>query len=211
MTDHDTIGTYQSVAEEYRERHGDRSVVAGSVEQFLDRLEAVSGENHPDDSDSGRTDSERVRIADIGCGPGWESAAFADCGHEVIGVDLAPAFLRTARSEAPNAEFARMDMRSLGFTRDAFDGLWACASFLHVSREDAPETLREFRRVLRPSGVVFLSVKQGDGETKGNTYAEDRRQFTLYRAEELRELAADAGFEVESVSDGDWVQLLARA
>ncbi|WP_276300741.1 class I SAM-dependent methyltransferase [Halorussus lipolyticus] len=204
MTDADTIATYQSVADEYRARHGDRSVVEELVEQFLDHLDAALAERD-------RTNPESARVADIGCGPGWESATFADRGHEVVGVDLTPAFLRSARSEAPDAEVARMDMRSLGFPRDSFDGLWVCASFLHVPRADAAETLREFRRVLRAGGVVFLSVKAGDGETEGDGYDEDRRRFTLYRGDELRELAADAGFEVEDVSEDDWVTLLGRA
>jgi len=198
MTHLDTVATYQSVAEEYRERHADRSTVRALVEQFLDAL---------DDA----TEGERARVADVGCGPGWESATFAERGHEVVGVDLTPAFLRLARDEAPAASFARMDMRSLGLATDAVDGLWACASFLHVPREDAPATVREFRRALRPGGVVCLSVKHGRGEREGDTYAEDGRRFTLYRSEELRELVADAGFEVESVSDGEWIRLLARA
>jgi SAM-dependent methyltransferase len=198
VTDSDTIATYQSVAEEYRERHGDRSGIAELVEQFLDALEAT-------------LDGESARIADVGCGPGWESATFAERGHAVVGVDLTPAFLDAAQAEAPSADFARMDMRSLGFAADAFDGLWACASFLHVPREDAPATLREFRRVLRPDGVLLLSVKEGDGEKEGDSYDEDRRQFTLYRADQLRQMAADAGFTVESVADDEWVQLLARA
>jgi 2-polyprenyl-3-methyl-5-hydroxy-6-metoxy-1,4-benzoquinol methylase len=110
MTDSDTIGTYQSVAQEYRERHGDRSVIEELVEQFLDRLEAVTTENTETDSESIRADDERVstdarhaRIADVGCGPGWESATFTERGHEVVGVDLTPAFLRAARDEAPDA------------------------------------------------------------------------------------------------------------
>ena len=198
MTDSDTISTYQSVAEEYRERHGDRSGIAELVEQFLEALEAgVEGES--------------ARIADVGCGPGWESATFAERGHEVVGADLTPAFLATAREEAPSADFARMDMRSLGFAANSFDGLWACASFLHVPREDAPATLRGFRRVLRPGGVLLLSVKRGEGEMDGDSYDEDRRRFTLYRADQLRELTEGAGFAVESVASDDWVQLLARA
>ncbi|MFC7080659.1 class I SAM-dependent methyltransferase [Halorussus caseinilyticus] len=201
MTHPDTIATYQSVADEYRERHGDRSQIRELAEQFVDALEPVT-----------RGDSaESPRVADVGCGPGWESATFADRGHEVVGVDLTPAFLRTATDRAPDAAFVRMDMRALGLAADAFDGLWACASFLHVPREDAPATLREFRRVLRPGGAMLLSVARGDGEKVGDSYDDDRRRFTLYRADRLRELADDAGFSVESVSDGDWVQLLARA
>jgi len=220
MTDPDTIHTYQSVADEYRERHRDRSGIRelvdeflGAVEEFVDSAGAATLDRDTADAvaHSPRPRRGRARVADVGCGPGWESATFAEEGNEVLGVDLTPAFLAAARERAPGSAFARMDMESLGFEQNAFDGLWACASFLHVPREDAPATLREFRRVLRPGGVVYLSVKRGDGEREGDTYDGDRRQFTLYRTDELRELVASAGFEVESVSDGEWIQLLARA
>lgn len=200
MTDPDTIATYQAVADEYRERHADRSVVEAQVEQFLTSVEAS-------------TNGARACVADVGCGPGWESATFVERGHEVVGIDLTPAFLRAARSEAPPAAFARMDMRQLGFEDDAFDGLWACASFLHVPRDDAPDALAEFHRTLRPRGTLSLAVKRGDGERGGQAYAEDRRRFTLYRPDELRAMVADAGFTVELVDgDGDteWIHLLGR-
>ncbi|ODR82245.1 ubiquinone biosynthesis methyltransferase UbiE [Haladaptatus sp. W1] len=200
MTDPETIATYQSVADEYRELHADRTGVEGIVERFLTAVEGVA--------------EGGARIADVGCGPGWESATFAERGHEVVGIDLTPNFLRAAREVAPAADFAQMDMRRLGFESDSFDGLWACASFLHVPREDAPDTLETFRRVLRPGGVCLLSVKHGDGEMSGDVYEEDGRRFTLYRADELRSMADSAGFTVESASvdaTDSWVQLLARA
>jgi len=205
VTDDDTIATYQSVADEYRERHDDRSPVADLVERFLDAV-------------ADATDGDPGRVADVGCGPGWESATFAARGHDVLGVDLTPAFLRAAREEAPAAAFARMDMRRPGVADDALDGLWACASFLHVPREDASATLAAFHRALRPGGVLALSVKRGDGEQRGGTYDGDERRFTLYRPAELRELVEKAGFTVGSV-DGDgspedadgWIWLVARA
>ena len=106
-----------------------------------------------------------------------------------------------------------MDMRTLGFDDERFDGLWVCASFLHVARDDAPVTLAEFHRVLRPGGVLLLSVQSGTGERVGGLYDDDSRRFTLYQPEELRTLVEGAGFTVESVGlDGQrWIQLLARA
>lgn len=195
---HDTVATYESVADRYRERHADRSVIAHLVDRFLESL-----------ADAGH--DEGARILDAGCGPGWESATFAERGHDPVGVDLTPTFLRVAREEAPGVPLARMDMRHLGLESDAVDGVWACASFLHVPREDAPGTLGEFRRVLRDGGVLQLSVKRGEGEQVGAGYEGDDRLFTLYRSKELRELAEDAGFRVDRV-DGDetWIQLTAR-
>jgi SAM-dependent methyltransferase len=200
MTDPETIATYRSAAEEYRELHADRTAVKPLVERFLAAVEERAGDS--------------ARVADVGCGPGWESATFAEHGHDAVGIDLTPDFLRAARDVAPEAAFARMDMRRLGFESGSFDGLWACASFLHVPREDAPETLAAFRRVLEPDGVCLLAVKHGDGETSGDVYEEDGRRFTLYRPEELRTMVENAGFTVESVDTdrtGSWVQLLARA
>ena len=200
MTDPGTINTYQSSAEKYYENNADRSVIEKLVSRFLTAVQNV-------------TDKGSARIVDVGCGPGWESSTFAAHGHEALGIDLTPAFLETARRETPTASFAQMDMRRLSLATDSFDGLWSCASFLHVPREDALATLAEFHRILRSGGVGHVSVKRGDGEMRSDTYNEDRRRFTLYQPEELRAKASDAGFTVTSVdaNDDDWLQLFLRA
>ena len=202
MTNSGTIDTYQSSAEEYYENNADRSVIEELVSQFLTAVQNA-------------TDKRSARIVDVGCGPGWESSTFAAHGHEALGIDLTPAFLQAARREIPTASFARMDMRRLNLATDSFDGLWSCASFLHISRDDALATLAEFHRVLRPGGVGLVSVKRGDGEMRGDTYSGDRRRFTLYQPDELRARAVDAGFTVTSVDTGadddDWIQLFLRA
>lgn len=199
MTDPGTRATYETVADRYRKRNEDRSDVEELASRFLAAVE--------DTADG------RVRVLDAGCGPGWESARFA-AGHEAVGIDLTPAFLRIAREEAPAASFARMDMRRLGFPAAAFDGVWACASFLHVPRTDAPATLSELRRVTRPDGPVHLSVKHGEGTREGDAYGDDDRTFVLYRPDELEAMLSAAGFAVESIGTdgaGDWIQAEARA
>lgn len=200
MTDPGTRATYETVAERYRKRNGDRSTVEDLVSRFLAAVE-------------GTTDG-RARVLDAGCGPGWESARFGAAGHDTVGIDLARAFLEIAREERGEASFARMDMRRLGFPAATFDGVWACASVLHVPRADAPATLAEFRRVLRPKGVLSLSVKHGEGTDEGDAYADDDRTFVRYRPGELEDLLSAAGFAVETVGTddpGEWVRAEARA
>lgn len=194
-----TVATYERVAPEYRERHADRSVVAEAVEMFLGALGEADGE----------------RVLDIGCGPGWESATFREHGLDVTAIDLSRSFLDAAGEVAPEASRARMDMRALGFAEASFDGLWSCASFLHVPRADAVGTLREFRRVLRTDGVLFCAVARGEGmrTSETGTYGErDERHFTLYTPESLRERILDAGFTVETLDESgdEWLHLLAR-
>ncbi|WP_246156384.1 class I SAM-dependent methyltransferase, partial [Thiohalocapsa marina] len=47
---------------------------------------------------------------------------------------------------------------------DRFDGIWACASLLHVPLAELPELLRRLARALKPGGVLYASCKYGAGE-----------------------------------------------
>lgn len=189
-----TIDTYESAAEQYRARNADRSVVEEFVDQFIS---ALSGD----------------RVLDIGCGPGWESTTFSEHGFDTVGIDLTPAFLQMVQDTAPEISVARMDMRRLGFADESMDGLWACASFLHVPRSDAQSTLREFHRILRSGGTLALAVKQGEGEQTGSVYESDERQFIFYTVDDLHERLRNAGFAVEdsAVTSDGWLQFIARA
>lgn len=186
-----TTEVYEKFAEEYRELHADRGSIADQIETFLDALDGT-------------------RVLDVGCGPGWESDTFADAGYVVVGVDLAPSFLSMAAERTPDASFARMDMRRLGFTECSFDGVWACASFHHVPREHAGTVFAEFRRVLGSEGTLHLTCKRGTTETTGSTFGDaDSRRLVRYSPVELRELADEHGFEVTSInSTPEWNELL---
>lgn len=182
-----TLDAYESDADSFVEKYLTAPVAAHFGDEFYD---ALSGN----------------RILDVGCGPGSDAAVFADAGYDVTGLDVTPSFLRTAVDRVSDGAFARGDMRQLPFRDGAFDGIWSCASFLHVPRPDAPGTLREFRRVLADEGVAFLSVKRIGVESHDS----DDRYFERYRPEEFRSLLADAGFDPLTVETSDrWVSVVA--
>ena len=222
-----TVETYEENAGTYADVHGgDRASVADMVEHFVD---AVGG------TGSG---GDRRRVLDVGPGPGWESGALADHGFDVTAVDLTRSFLEETRERDPGVGVVGGDMRSLPFAEGAFDGLWACASLLHVPREDVPGTLAEYERVLAAGGVAVASVQRSRGDAEADAggadattadptggsasttadeepspYDEDRRYFELYEPRELRAAFEEAGFgdvAVEPGSEDRWVRATAR-
>lgn len=204
MTDPDTTReTYERIADDYLALHGDER---GERETGCDVITALLA-----DFTAGLPDGGTV--VDVGCGPGWETAALARRGYEVLGLDLAAAFCDEASARAPG-RIARGDMRTLPVATDAVDGVWACASLLHVPRDEVDGTLAEFARALAPGGRLFLSVKLGEGTMVGgsSTYDGDRRQFTLFEREELEARLGTAGFEIAStrVDDERWLVVQAE-
>jgi len=155
------------------------------------------------------------RVLDVGCGPGSDAETFADREYDVTGLDVTPSFLESARTNVPDARFALGDMRQLPFDSSSFDGVWACASLLHVPREDVPATLSEFARVLDDGGHLYCSLKRGDE----SGFDADGRFFERHTADAVASLLVGAGFEpvhvetaaAEEVASRDgWVQALAR-
>jgi SAM-dependent methyltransferase len=45
-----------------------------------------------------------------------------------------------------------------------FDGIWACASLLHVPAAELPGVMQRLRNALRPRGILYASFKYGKGE-----------------------------------------------
>lgn len=130
-----------------------------------------------------------ARILDMGCGSGRDTLAFRRLGFGVVPVDGSEGMCRIA-SEFTGSEVRRLDFLDLDYV-DEFDGVWACASLLHLRPEEIPEVMDLVRRALRSGGVFFLSFKEGD--FRGYR---DGRWYTDMTSEGLRELAEGTGFEV---------------
>ena len=157
------------------------------------------------------------RILDVGCGAGRDVRWFAARGAQVTGVDLSPAMLAQAR-RLTSAPLHLMDMRRLAFRDARFDGAWCCASLLHLPKQEAPRALSEIHRVLKPGGMLMVSVKEGDGEAWARGYVEGvMRFFAYYRRPEMDAILATAGFVVHESADrvlrshGEWLSFLSIA
>jgi len=123
------------------------------------------------------------RILDVGCGVGRDCLVFAERGYRVEGFDAAPAMVALARQRLG----ARARIHHLTFAEVAWeaecDGIWCCASLLHVPEGAFPEVAARLLWALRPGGTWYLSFKQGEGEHRrhGRLFV-DHTEATLRRA-----------------------------
>ena len=69
-------------------------------------------------------------ILDLGCGSGRDSLAFLEDGYEVTPLDGSPEMCALAEIHT-DLEVLNMTFEELDFD-EVFDGIWACASLLHV-------------------------------------------------------------------------------
>lgn len=171
-----TSATYDRIASDYAIHWADAGLLAGQMARFAARLPAGA------------------RVLDVGCGAGRDTGQMRERGLRAAGLDRSRGMLAQARRRG--IPLLLGDMRRLPVRDGALDGLWACASFLHIPRRDAPGVLLAFRRALRPGGLLYLSVKQGDGERWVEYSAGLRRFFAFYRPDEIDCLLVAAGFAV---------------
>lgn len=144
-----------------------------------------------------------ARVLEIGSGSGRDARALEEVGLSVRRTDITPAFVQLLRESGYEADVVDPlvdDLSDPAAPGTTYAGVWADASLLHVEREDLPRVLSRLADATEPGGVLFVGVKEGDGEgwsLHGNVSAP--RFFTYWREEPLRSALTGAGWRVTSV------------
>lgn len=135
-------------------------------------------------------------ILDAGCAFGRDSAEFKAKGLTPIGIDLSDELLKKAVVAHPDIKFQKMDVRELSFENESFDGIWCHATLLHLNDEDIVKALREFHRVLKPDGKLFISFKKGKGtqEVVERFSSDTARFFNFKTTEAVTAVLKETGF-----------------
>ena len=101
-------------------------------------------------------------ILDAGCGSGRDARAFAEAGYRVTAFDASAEMVKLA------AAHTGLDVKVMAFGDieciEEFDGIWTCATLLHVPRAELDATFGRFAQALKRGGAWYLSVKHGTGD-----------------------------------------------
>ena len=111
-------------------------------------------------------------ILDFGCGSGRDTRYFLKKGYRVDAIDGSEEMVRIA-SENTGIEVKHMLFQELNET-GKYDGIFACASILHVRREELPDILNKMYKALKNGGVIYVSFKYGtfEGERNGRYFTD---------------------------------------
>lgn len=99
-------------------------------------------------------------VLDLGCGSGRDSLALLEHGFDVTPLDGSEEMCRLAAAHT-GLDVLHMNFSEIDFD-EAFDGIWASASLLHVEEKDMPDIYHRLIKSLVPGGVLYVSYKHGD-------------------------------------------------
>ncbi|MDE6661071.1 MAG: class I SAM-dependent methyltransferase [Anaeroplasmataceae bacterium] len=127
-------------------------------------------------------------ILDLGFGSGRDLLYFSK-KYEVYGIDITEEFCNHAK-ELGLKNISKMRAQDLKF-KNLFDGIWACASLLHIPSLELAEVFKRCHRALKENGILYCSFKYGNFEGIRN-----ERHFTDMTLERFKTLIDPHQFEI---------------
>lgn len=101
-------------------------------------------------------------VLDFGCGSGRDSKYFLQKGYLVEAMDGSEEMVRIA-TEVAGIPVKHMLFQELD-EENKYDGIFACASILHVKKEELADVLQRMKKAVKEKGIIYVSFKYGDFE-----------------------------------------------
>lgn len=180
-----TISYYDNNAEEFchATKDADMGFCRDKFLQLLNKRQYISiNEN----------EKLQTHILDAGCGSGRDTRAFLDVGYQVTALDASRKICEEAEKLIKQKVFC-VKFEEMQFQRE-FDGIWACASLLHIPYIEMSEVLKRFWNALKENGILYASFKYGE-----NARIDKGRVFYDYEEIGLKNLMECNCFLVEDI------------
>ena len=123
-------------------------------------------------------------ILDLGCGSGRDSRFFIELGHRIVAIDPVKEIAACA-AQYLNQPVLIKKAEEIE-EKNTYDGIWACASLLHIPKSRIEKALTRIAQALKPGGIWYMSFKQGESEE----YDQKQRFFNNYSIAAMQVLLA---------------------
>lgn len=193
-----TIETFNKFAEQYAD-----FTFANLLQYELNRFIALLPKN--------------TSILDVGCGSGRDVQYFLDEGFNPIGIDASEKLIEECKKRVKQGSFKVMNMLSLDFEKESFDAIWALDAIPYLEKKQVLQALKQFSKVLKKSGIIFISVRKGEGEKlfRHEKLGKEEILISFFSQIEIEELLKEAGFEIlnsytEEGEHFNWINIFAK-
>ena len=153
------------------------------------------------------------KILDFGCGSGRDTMYFLKSGFDVTATDGSE--LCKYASEYTGIQVKQMLFQDLDEV-DYYDGIWACSSILHLSKNELRIVMNKMSRALKSGGIIYTSFKYGnfEGERNGRFFTDFTiDEFTDF-VKDVKEMAIEEYWITGDVRPGRgderWLNLILR-
>ena len=155
-----------------------------------------------------------ANILDLGCGSGRDSKFFIEKGYSVTAIDGSKEICKLTKKTI-GQDVICMKFNEIDYVNE-FDGVWACASILHVSTKDLASILSKISKALKVNGYLFACFKYGEfeGERNGRYFTyltKDRLANLLTNIEELQIIETFITQDVRAGRENEkWLNVIIR-
>lgn len=155
-----------------------------------------------------------ARILDFGCGSGRDTKAFLEQGYQVEAIDGSEELCKLA-SQYTGIQVRHMFFQELSAVFE-YDGIWACSSILHLSKDELVSVMRKMTVALKPNGIIYTSFKYGtfEGERDGRYFTDMTEQIFADFIQDIKELQVEEEWVTADARPGrseeKWLNLILR-
>ena len=147
-----------------------RSVSGDAYDATYERR-AAAGENVHGEADFVQRFA-RASVLDAGCGTGRVGRELARRGIDVVGVDIDPEMLATARRKAPGVDWRVADLATVDLAR-SFDAIVLAGNvMIFLAPGSEGSVVANLARHLRPGGVLIAGFQLQPGRLSIERYDE---------------------------------------
>jgi len=129
---------------------------------------------------------KQAHILDAGCGSGRDTKYFMAQDYKVTALDASTKIAALAERETGQTVTVQR-LQDIQY-QNQFDGIWACASLLHVPAKELANVFHRLAQAIKPQGMIYCSFKYGQGE-----HEKQGRWFTDMDETGLKMLARESG------------------